>query len=110
MHYFRYDKHIWWARRPLAACRAVICASLWPDPADPNCPATFRDFARAAMLVWAPYDRQKLLSEESRPRFDAARKDATHFDDPLEVRAALLDFIADFANWDNSTVPEFLAS
>ena len=27
--------HIWWARRPLAACRAVICAALWPDPADP---------------------------------------------------------------------------
>src|ERR1700739_299694 len=26
--------HIWWARRPLAACRAVICAALWPDPVD----------------------------------------------------------------------------
>ncbi|OPX83420.1 MAG: hypothetical protein A4E43_00087 [Methanosaeta sp. PtaB.Bin005] len=25
--------HIWWARRPLAACRAVICAALWPDSA-----------------------------------------------------------------------------
>ena len=23
--------HIWWARRPLAACRALICAALWPD-------------------------------------------------------------------------------
>ncbi|MCA9208220.1 MAG: DUF1156 domain-containing protein, partial [Planctomycetales bacterium] len=30
--------HLWWARRPLAACRAVVCASLWPDPADGNCP------------------------------------------------------------------------
>jgi len=30
--------HIWWARRPLAACRAVICAALWPDPADEQCP------------------------------------------------------------------------
>lgn len=29
---------IWRARRPLAACRAVICALLWPDPADPICP------------------------------------------------------------------------
>ena len=28
--------HVWWARRPLAACRAVICAALWPDPADPS--------------------------------------------------------------------------
>src|SRR3954468_14352599 len=26
--------HIWWARRPLAACRAVILGSLWPDPGD----------------------------------------------------------------------------
>ncbi|TVR66455.1 MAG: DUF1156 domain-containing protein, partial [Candidatus Competibacteraceae bacterium] len=26
--------HIWWARRPLAACRAVLCTSLWPDPVD----------------------------------------------------------------------------
>ncbi len=30
--------HIWWARRPLAACRAVICAALWPDPADQDLP------------------------------------------------------------------------
>ena len=38
--------HIWWARRPLAACRAVICASLWPDPADKLCPGEFRKTAR----------------------------------------------------------------
>ena len=31
--------HLWWARRPLAACRAVIFASLVDDPAD--CPADF---------------------------------------------------------------------
>ena len=37
--------HIWWARRPLAACRAVICAALWPDPADPLCPPKFREDA-----------------------------------------------------------------
>src|SRR2546430_3248805 len=45
--------HIWWARRPLAACRAVICASLWPDPADPNCPQVFRDEASEQMLAFA---------------------------------------------------------
>src|SRR5947199_638448 len=43
--------HIWFARRPLAACRAVICAALWPDPADPLCPQSFRD--RAAELIMA---------------------------------------------------------
>ena len=31
--------HLWWARRPLAACRAVIFASLVDDPAD--CPDEF---------------------------------------------------------------------
>src|SRR5436309_5208936 len=34
--------HIWWARRPLAACRAVVFASLIPDPDDPECPTSFR--------------------------------------------------------------------
>ena len=50
--------HIWWARRPLAACRAVICAALWPDPADPDCPAAFVTTARAEMQKWTPHDRQ----------------------------------------------------
>ena len=31
--------HLWWARRPLAACRAVIFASLVDDPMD--CPDEF---------------------------------------------------------------------
>jgi putative DNA methylase len=102
--------HIWWARRPLAACRAVICATLWPDPVDPLCPESFQKAARAAMLEWTSHERQILLSLESRPRFEAARKKPAHFDDPMELRGALLDFIADFSNWDNSTVKEYLAT
>ena len=34
--------HIWWARRPLSAARAVVFASLVPDPDDPACPPEFR--------------------------------------------------------------------
>jgi putative DNA methylase len=100
--------HIWWARRPLAACRAVICAALWPDPADPLCPAAFRDKALAEMLAWTSHDRQKLLSVESCKRFEAARQKPALFKDPVQLRGALLDFIADFANWDNSIVEEYL--
>src|SRR4051794_29763445 len=37
--------HLWWARRPLAACRAVVCAALWPDPVDSLCPPKFRQDA-----------------------------------------------------------------
>jgi adenine-specific DNA methylase len=100
--------HIWWARRPLAACRAVICAALWPDPADKLCPLAFLDKARAEMLAWTSHDRQQMLSDESRPRFEKARQKPALFDDPAELRSALLDFIADFANWDNSTSREYL--
>src|ERR1017187_10347801 len=35
--------HLWWARRPLPVCRAVVFASLVPDPNDANCPQIFRD-------------------------------------------------------------------
>src|SRR3954467_15166284 len=66
--------HTWWARRPLAACRAVTCAALWPDPADQHCPPAFIQTARNEMLAWAPHERQKLLSEESRAKFERARK------------------------------------
>ena len=34
--------HPWFARRPLAACRAIVFASLVPDPDDPRCPENFR--------------------------------------------------------------------
>jgi adenine-specific DNA methylase len=84
--------HIWWARRPLAACRAVICAALWIDPADPLCPDEFRKAAAGIMRkFWDPMGLQ-----------------TRDLDDPLELRHALLDFIADFANWDNSTKKEYL--
>lgn len=35
--------HKWWARRPLPVCRAVVFASLVPDPLDPNCPQAFKE-------------------------------------------------------------------
>jgi len=38
--------HLWWARRPLAACRSILLALLWPDPCDENCPVEFKEKAR----------------------------------------------------------------
>ncbi len=38
--------HLWWARRPLAACRAMLLTLLLPDPCDPYCPADFKGKAR----------------------------------------------------------------
>lgn len=99
--------HIWWARRPLAACRAVICAALWPDPADPLCPESFREIARTLMQDWAN-NHKELLGEESFARFVAFQRNPSELEDKDKLRGALLDFIADFSNWDNSTVREYL--
>ena len=43
--------HLWWARRPLPVCRAVVFASLVPDPLDENCPKAFKD---AIEILLAP--------------------------------------------------------
>src|SRR6266566_7323574 len=58
--------HVWWARRPLAACRAVICAALWPDPADELCPPVFRAAAVAALEAFAKRVFPDKITEESR--------------------------------------------
>lgn len=99
--------HIWWARRPLAACRAVLCASLWPDPADVNCPEYFKKQASQIMLKWAKEYRH-LSSLETNRRKEAWLKNPSKANNGLEIRKALLDFIADFSNWDNSTSIEYL--
>lgn len=99
--------HIWWARRPLAACRAVICAALWPDPGDPLCPETFRATARTEVRKWATANL-KLLSHESYSRYNKIARSPSALDDNETLRDALLDFIADFANWDSAATTEFL--
>jgi adenine-specific DNA methylase len=119
--------HIWWARRPLAACRAVICASLWPDPVDLTAwgergeevpvgdgsvvirPKRFLNTARERMMDWAN-NHLKKVSVESSSRFIALQKGAKTLADPLDLQRVLLDFIADFANWDNSTDKDYLAT
>lgn len=110
--------HIWWARRPLAACRAVLCAALWPDPADPLCPQSFRDKAAELITAFATKAAtDKELSQHCAPdiwsKWQTLAKPENQLDPKPEphlnvLRYALLDFIADFANWDNSTQPDYL--
>jgi adenine-specific DNA methylase len=78
--------HLWWARRPLAACRAMLMALLLPDPNDTYCPEQFKQRARNIL-----------------PRVQG-KPGATDSD----LRNELLRFIGDFANWDNSASPVFL--
>lgn len=75
--------HLWWARRPLAAARAVIFTSLVDDPDDPEAPAEFVDACR------------KL------PR----GKNATINDTP---RQRLFDFIELLVQWESTTDEQVL--
>ena len=86
--------HLWWARRPLASSRAVLMALLLPDPCDPYCPEEFKSGAR-----------KLLLQMHERP---SGWNSTTSTDEGL--REALLKFIADFANWDNSSRHEYLVT
>ncbi|MCK4389304.1 MAG: DUF1156 domain-containing protein [Desulfobacterales bacterium] len=45
--------HIWWARRPLAACRAVMCAAFWPDFQIFN-PSSISSMMPFAVSSWSP--------------------------------------------------------
>ncbi len=78
--------HLWWARRPLAACRSMLMALLLPDPCDPHCPAKFKKEARRLLL-------------KTRSNIDG---------DDLGLRQAILKFIGDFANWDLSADATYL--
>ncbi len=99
--------HLWWARRPLAACRAMACAALWPDPVDELCPPLFRKVAQDHMTRWASHNLS-LASEETYRVLISLQKEPGRLDDPLELRNALLHFIADFASWTNATIPDYL--
>jgi len=84
--------HLWWARRPLAACRAMLLGLLLPDPCDPYCPASFKRDARRALAAFT-----------GRPqRWDSQMRS----DEGL--RRLFLEFIGDFANWDNAAKPAYL--
>ena len=102
--------HTWWARRPLSACRAVTCAALRTDPADVACPPEFRAVAADEMFRWAA-ERTECHSAESYKTFNLVREHSSASalcSHPTTVRQALLHFIADFANWDNSGDVRFL--
>ena len=78
--------HLWWARRPLAACRAMLLGLLLPDPCDPNCPEEFRDKARTLL----PKVQGKVGPNDK------------------DLQQALLKFIGDFSNWDFSSNQTYL--
>jgi len=78
--------HLWWARRPLAACRAMLLGLLLPDPCDSHCPEDFKSKARELL----PKVQGRVGLKEQ------------------DLQQSLLKFIGDFSNWDLSTERTYL--
>lgn len=78
--------HLWWARRPLGACRAILLSALLPDPCDPKCPEAFKASAR------------RLLSE-LQGKIENSDSD---------LREALLCFIGDYSSWELSSNQKYI--
>src|SRR5262249_43965000 len=83
--------HLWWARRPLAACQAAVFASLIPDPSDPMCP---QEFHRLVMDT---------LSDK---KFKPTNGDGSTTEDT--PRARCLEFIKHLVKWENSNNPAII--
>ncbi|HEX8109032.1 MAG TPA: DUF1156 domain-containing protein [Kofleriaceae bacterium] len=75
--------HMWWARKPLPSCRAVLAAAALPDPVDEACPAEF--IAKASEIV-SELDQQPPC-------------------DRTALRDRLLRLISDYASWQLAREP-----
>jgi adenine-specific DNA methylase len=84
--------HIWWARRPLPASRAVVFASLVPDPDDPRCPDNFRQAVERLLKIHIPSQLQYYTRKRDVLRDDDPYKPYSGIPDTLRNR--LLMFIA----------------
>lgn len=90
--------HLWWARRPLPVCRAVVFASLVPDPLDENCPQTFRDAVENLLgSAKYPLHEQGMLVDAYKPYDDIPYTAAI---DKMEdnLRNRLMMFIGKFTD------------
>ncbi|MEW6081861.1 MAG: DUF1156 domain-containing protein [Bacillota bacterium] len=92
--------HLWWARRPLAAARAVVFASLVPDPDDPRCPAEFRALVERLLKTQVPAALKYYSRGRNRFRDEDPYRPYEGMPDTLRNR--LLMFIAKWS-------PEMLA-
>jgi putative DNA methylase len=82
--------HVWWARRPLAACRAVLFAQLVDDPS--SCPEEFstkeaqdaeRDRLHKLIIALVPWEASNNETILNQARYEIARSVARGGGDKL---------------------------
>ncbi len=102
--------HLWWARRPLAACRAVLFAQLVDDPSgytdkllhDPKIRARAEADLAVRLKAWCERkaDAQGNVPDTPEPTLEDCAADIE--------RKRLFEIIEDLVKWENSTNEEVL--
>jgi len=102
--------HLWWARRPLAACRAVLFAQLVDDPSgyadklleDPKIRERAEADLAARLQTWRDrkVDAHGNLPDTPEPSLEDCAADIE--------RKRLFEIIEDLVKWENSTNEEVL--
>ena len=82
--------HLWWARRPLTTCRAVLFASLVDDPDQPGLPQAYLDYLDQMPVPASHKLEWSNISMNEQRRFK------------------LFEFIEKLVLWGNSNNPEIL--
>ena len=102
--------HLWWARRPLAACRAVLFAQLVDDPSE-HVEELLNDpkLRKAAEKELAERHAKRERDKEEGKAIPADDKPHTLEDVVVELeRQRLFKIIEDLVKWENSTNEEVL--
>ena len=102
--------HLWWARRPLAACRAVLFAQLVDDPSeyvdellkDPKISKAAEKELTERTELW-----KKRQAEPESPAANAPKPSLEDCAADVE-RKRLFKIIEDLVKWENSTNEEIL--
>lgn len=92
--------HIWWARRPQTACRAVLCCSLWPDPVDDHCSENYIINLGNELIHFAQ-NYLSTLSSNSIKVFSRILANPKLVENREFLREALLAYSAEFSAFEN---------
>ncbi len=111
--------HLWWARRRLAATRAVVFSSLVEDPDDPNANPTFVEACKklnygatseeiAALKAHAEKNRERRLRGQNATSFKRNIPQNARGDND-SPRMRLFDFIERLVEWEATTNENIMA-
>ena len=84
--------HIWWAHRPPVACRALLLASLLPNPNDPNCPESFVIEAKSIIQNY----------------FSSISTKSINLDNTAAIRDALLGLVGNVSQYELRADPSLI--